>query len=154
MSTRVPPELHAFVEGEERVYECTCCGSPIHRGNGEIHSSHAVLADYWYEWPDGHEGQFSLAVCLRDEAGEWVEGAGVVVLRGSFGDENLQFAVVDGALSPWKDFGVFGPVLTRSVFLASPSRDEAFQIVDAVVARDIRLVERIEKFVGRRSGEI
>lgn len=136
------------------MYECTCCGSPIHRGNGEIHSSTRVLADYWYEWPDGHEGQFSLAVCLRDDAGEWVEGAGVVVLRGSFGVEDLQFAVVEGAQSPWQDFGVFGPVLSRSAFLVSASREKTFGVVDAIVARDMRLVERIERVVRRMSSEI
>lgn len=149
MNTAVPPAWHAFFEGEERAYECTCCGKLNHWGNGELHSQSDVLADYWYEWPDGHEGQFSLAVCLRDDSGQPARGAGVVVLRGSVTATDLRFTAVDVEASPWKDFGPFGAVIPRDAFLSSPFRTRIFDIVDAVVARDDRLVGRLERLIER-----
>ena len=150
----VSPELHTFTEDAEQSSACSCCGSLNHRGSGDLHSQTKVLADYWYEWPDGHEGQFSLAICTRDDEGEPVEGAGVVVLRASITAQELSYTVVDGEQSPWRDFGAYGQVISRPSFLGGSSSARVFELVDAVVAREHRLAERIERLIEGRGGEI
>ncbi|MEQ1596027.1 MAG: hypothetical protein ABL985_13115 [Casimicrobium sp.] len=129
--------------GDEATGACVCCGRPTYTGAGELRAEARAVADYWYQWTDGHEGRFCLAICPRGNDGEPVEGGGVAVLSAHQTSEDVVYTVLEPEESPWSDFGVFGPVLPRAVALAGQWEWGLFAIVDAVAANVARLTSRI-----------
>lgn len=115
----------------------------MHTGAGDLLLHGRPIADYWYQWTDGHEGRFYIAVCPRDPNGEPIEGAGVVVISAYQDDENVIYSVLEPADSPWSDFGAYGPVLSRATALGSDWSPGLFELVDAVAAKEPRLAARI-----------
>ena len=129
--------------GDETTGTCGCCGRPTHTGAGELLSEARALADYWYQWPEGHEGRFCLAICPRGRDGQPVAGAGVAVLSAYQTSGDIVYTVLEPEESPWSDFGAFGPVLPRAAALSGQWEWGLFAIVDAVAANEARLASRI-----------
>ena len=130
-------------EGNELTTPCTCCGRPVPRGTGELATTERALADYWYQWPEGHEGRFSIAVCPRGDDGEPVEGRGVIVVSGRVAADGIHYSVSDPKDAPWADFGAYGPVLSRKDALEGPFSGDLFTYIDAIAANEKRLSSRI-----------
>ena len=135
--------IQAIPGGEEQESECSCCGRPIYSGYGELQTDTVALADYWYRWPEGHAGRFTLAVAIRDELGEPVEQGGVVVLSARVDSDNIVYSVLRPEDSPWDDFGAYGRVIDRETALARAGSTNLFSIVDAISANERRLSSRI-----------
>jgi hypothetical protein len=133
-------------EGDEVTSSCSCCGRPVHRGAGELVTTDGAIADCWYQWPEGHEGRFSIAVCPRDDDGEPVAGRGVVVVSGRVAAGGIQYSVLEPGDAPWSDFGAYGPVLTRKDALEGPFSRDLFNYIDAIAANEKRLSSRILPF--------
>jgi hypothetical protein len=127
----------------EVTRKCDCCGRPIYLGCGELTSGGRALADYWYQWAEGHEARFYLAVSPRDSSGNCVEDAGVSVLSARIDAADLVYSVIEPEQSPWSDFGAFGKVLPRDEVLNSSDSNSLFLFVDAIAANEPRLAARI-----------
>jgi hypothetical protein len=136
-------ELRAIPDGEEHESACSCCGRSIYAGCGELHTNARVIADYWYRWPEGHQGRFTMAVAIRDAAGEPIENGGVVALSARIDSENIVYSVLAPEDSPWSDFGAYGPVIDRDRALEASNSSGLFNIVDAISANERRLSSRI-----------
>jgi len=128
---------------DEARSSCDCCGRPVHSGAGDLLIDGRPVADYWYRWPDGHEGRFDLAICPRGASGEHVEGMGVAVLSARIDAGNIIYSVLEPAAAPWSDFGAYGAMLSRAEALSTNWDPGLFDLVDAVAAKEPRLVVRI-----------
>ena len=128
-------------EGEEFDTSCGCCGRPIYHGHGWLTSEGRSLAAYWYQWSEGHEGRFFLAIARFDDEDCLIPG--VATFSGSIAEGETRYSTVDPPDAPWDPLLTksFGPMLTRDLALAH--RGEFFAFVDAITANDQRLSSRI-----------
>lgn len=133
--------MFTVTNGDERVAECSCCNRPVYKGLGELQSSEALLAEYAYRWPEGHEGKFTLAIRIYDKEGNPAKG--VAVLRGWKENGGVAFSVLDPEDSPWQDFGTAGPVLRREQVLLPSFKTRLFEFADEIVRDDDRLSRRL-----------
>jgi hypothetical protein len=126
-------------EGEEYATRCSCCGRPIHWGHGWLMSEGRSLAAFWYQWAEGHQGKFSLAIARFDDRECLIPG--VVCMSAEIRDDALHYGVYESNEAPWPSFGKFGAIAEREHAL----RDKAwlFSLVDAITANDRRLSTRI-----------
>jgi hypothetical protein len=131
----------AVPSGDETTSHCPCCHRPIYKGAGDLQSTAGTIAVYWYEWPEGHEGRFALAVGRISADGDPVSG--VLVVAASVNAEQITYAVLDPENSPWSTFGSFGGPLTRSEALSEDNRGPWFTLVDAIAANERRISSRI-----------
>jgi hypothetical protein len=127
---------------EETTSYCTCCGRPIYEGNGVLTAPNADsdLADYWYQWSEGHGKRFVLAVSLCDQ--DENPRSGVVVLSANVDALNIAYTVLEPSESPWAGTDMF-PILTRAAVLSGAHTSELFSVVDAISVNDKRLSSRI-----------
>jgi hypothetical protein len=109
-------------------------------GSGFISSESRDLASYDYQWVDGHEARFSLAVAPFDES-ESLIGLTAVSCRKT--SDELIFSVLDAADSPWAETEVLRPFLGREEILERGAVPGYFALVDAIVANEPRLAARI-----------
>ncbi|MFG6465735.1 hypothetical protein [Roseateles sp. BYS87W] len=126
-------------EGEEFATLCSCCGRPIYWGHGWLMSEGQSLAAFWYQWSEGHQGRFCLAIARFDSEECLIPG--VVVVTARIEAQSLIYSVVEPEASPWKNFGSFGAISNRASALED--RAEVFSLVDAIAANEMRLSERI-----------
>lgn len=134
------PDIPCAVEPEgEYEFFCACCNRPVYDGHGWLMSGKRSLAAFWYQWPEGHEGKFVLAIARFDDAEHLIPG--VAFVSAEIKDEALRYSVCEPEQSPWADFGPFGAVATRESALQD--RDWLFSLVDAITANDPRLSSRI-----------
>jgi hypothetical protein len=126
-------------EGEEFATNCDCCGRPIYWGMGWLESESRTLAAYWYQWSEGHQGLFRLAVARFDDEENLV--AGVAQISGQVDSKDIRYSILDADDYPWDDFGSFGPVISRAQALEHEGW--IFNLVDAIAANERRLSSRI-----------
>ena len=125
-------------EGEEYVTYCSCCGRPIYWGHGWLMSERKSLAAFWYQWSEGHQGRFSLAIARFDDE-EMVPG--VVCMSAQIENESLNYGVCEPDQASWRDFGSFETITSREHALLH--NEWLFTLVDAITANDPRLSTRI-----------
>jgi hypothetical protein len=126
-------------EGEEFFTSCVCCGRPIYWGHGWLMSEGHSLAAFWYQWSEGHQGRFSLAIARFDDEDCLVPG--VVCVSARIEDRALKYGVLEPDAAPWPNFGAFGGIAERAVALSDSQR--VFSLVDAITENDRRLSTRI-----------
>ena len=126
-------------EGEESSNLCSCCSRPIYWGHGWLISEGQSLAAFWYQWSEGHQGRFSLAIARFDDEEFLVPG--VVCVSARIEAQALIYAVLEPEAAPWSNFGAFGAVADRESALEDGKR--VFALVDAISANDRRLSARI-----------
>ena len=126
-------------EGEEFATNCDCCGRPIYWGMGWLESESRTLAAYWYQWSEGHQELFRLAVARFDDEENLV--AGVAQISGQVDSKDIRYSIQDADDCPWDDFGSFGPVISRAQALEH--KGWIFNLVDAIAANERRLSSRI-----------
>lgn len=97
------------------------------------------LAAFWYQWSEGHQGRFNLAIARFTD--EEILVPGVVCIRAQIEDQALKFDVLEPSAVPWSSFGAFGAVAERAIALKD--RQRIFSLVDAITANDCRLSTRI-----------
>ena len=133
---------------DEYSTQCACCGRAIHWGHGCLLSGEQMLAAYWYQWADGHEGRFGLALA-RSNADDTME-PGIVSISALIDQDNISHLMKDADDDAWPQFLDFfnenGGLLDRQTVLQDASR--VFSLVDAIAANDARLVARILKTIG------
>lgn len=131
----------AVPSGEEATDRCPCCQRPIYEGAGDLQSEAGTIAVYWYRWPEGHEGRFTLAVGRVSAQGDPMSG--VLVVVAAVDAERITYTVLGPEDSPWSAFGSFGGPLTRSEALSEDNRNTLFALVDAIAANERRISNRI-----------
>ena len=82
----------------------------MYSGSGVIERLAVSVGAYWYQWSDGHEGRFVLAVAWGMEG---PHGERVVVLQGRASPDGRRYGILEPAESPW-DLSDIGPMLTRA----------------------------------------
>jgi len=97
------------------------------------------LAAFWYQWSEGHQGRFSLAIARFDDEDFFVPG--VVCVSARIEAQALVYTVLEPEAAPWPNFGTFGAIADRESALED--RQRVFALVDAIAANDSRLSTRI-----------
>jgi hypothetical protein len=129
-------------DGEEETSSvCPCCNRPIHEGEGVLCSDAGDLADYGYQWSEGHEARFTLGVAPLDAQGKRHLGIAVVACRSEGG--SLVYTVLDPEDAPWQESDAFGPILGRKELLDDKRMPGLFDLVDAIAAHEPRIATRI-----------
>jgi hypothetical protein len=131
--------VQAVLECEEYETKCSCCGRPIYWGYGWLESSSKSLAAYWYQWSEGHQGRFYLAIARFDEKEYLVPG--VVCISAEVGTEKISYSILEPRDAPWNEFGKFGVAVDRVQVLQD--RENIFALVDAIAANESRISSRI-----------
>jgi hypothetical protein len=126
-------------EGEEYSTQCSCCGRPVHWGHGWLMSESRPLAAFWYQWPEGHEGRFNLAIARFSDEEFLVPG--VVCVAARVEGDALVYSILERDECSWSDFGKFGEIATREQGLLD--RQNVFRLVDAIAANERRISSRI-----------
>lgn len=123
---------------------CPCCERPIRTYCGHITDGKSgdVCADYWLSIPEGHDGYFTVAISIAEGG-----NARVAVLVGEATQDGFTYHLQDREDSPWEDFGEYGAVMDRSEVLDDPAKPIFFRMVDAIAARDARLVEHARPYL-------
>jgi hypothetical protein len=133
--------------GEKDHGPCACCGKNSRCVWGFVRTPRAQLAAYFVHWTVGrvsdHGANFDLIV------GRWGERAtatdrSLVALEYRLLDNGPAFMVIDAEGRPAADSELVGRVLRRADVIGRPIADEAFGIVDAVLAQDARVAELLE----------
>jgi hypothetical protein len=131
--------ISATPEGEEFETRCDCCGRPIYWGHGWLDSSNASLAAYWYQWSEGHQGRFVLAIARFDSDENLIPG--VASVSGHIETDAIHYSILEPSETSWMNLSRFGPLLSREAAL--PDKAHLFELVDAISANDQRLSARI-----------
>jgi hypothetical protein len=134
-------DVAAVPSGDETTDRCPCCQRPIYEGVGELQSDVGSIAMYWYRWPEGHAGRFTLAVGRISVHGDPISG--VLIVVASVDADQITYTVLDPEDSPWSGFGSFGGPLTRAEALSEDNRSTLFALVDAIAANERRISSRI-----------
>ena len=135
------PALWTEANGGEDSAACPCCGRLMPEGEGWLCSPDGDLADYGYQWTDGHESRFVLGIAPLDEEGMRAMGVAVVACRREAGQ--LVFTVLDPEDAPWQEGEHFGPILDRRQLLEEQAMPQLFALAQAIAAHEPRLAERI-----------
>jgi hypothetical protein len=132
-------EVSTTPEGTEFETLCPCCGRPIYWGHGWLDSPNGALAAYWYQWSEGHQGRFVVAVARF--AGDETLIPGITSVSACIENEAIQYSVLEPGATTWPDLSRFGPLLSREAALQHKSK--IFALVDAITANDQRISSRI-----------
>jgi hypothetical protein len=125
---------------------CECCGNMSRRVWGLVSSPSGPVAAYFVHWTltrvADHGANFDLII------GKWGDGASaadrdVVSLAYRLDDTGPSFMVIDAADRPVATGGLADRVLRRSQVIGRPIAEQAFAIVDAILAQDDRLAEEL-----------
>jgi hypothetical protein len=127
-------------EGEGFETSCSCCDRPIHWGHGWLMSEGRSLAAFWFQWPEGHQGRFSLAVARFTHDEQLIPG--VISISAEIRDGALRYGIDDINQGLWPDFfDSFGGLAGRDGGLRD--KQLLFALVDAITENDRRLSSRI-----------
>jgi hypothetical protein len=130
--------------GQKDSGPCACCGNTSRCVWGYVHLPDATLAAYFVHWTVGrvsdHWPNFDLII------GRWGDGASaadrsLVTLESRLLDTGPAFRVIDAAGRPAAKNRLVGQVLRRSDAVGQPIAQQAFAVVDAVLAQDARVAE-------------
>jgi hypothetical protein len=128
---------------------CECCGNMSRRVWGYVHSATGSVAAYFVHWTltrvADHGANFDLII------GKWGEGASsadrdVVSLAYRLEATGPSFMVIDATDRPAATGGLADRVLLRSQVVGKPIAKQAFAIVDAILAKDERVVEVLGQY--------
>jgi hypothetical protein len=123
---------------------CECCGNMSRCVWGFVRSSTGPRAAYFVHWTltrvADHGANFDLII------GKWDEGAStadraVVSLAYRLDETGPSFMVIDATDRPAATGGLADRALRRSDVIGRPVAQEAFAIVDAILAQDGRAAE-------------
>jgi hypothetical protein len=123
---------------------CECCGANTRRVWGFVHGAAGPIAAYFVQWAvgrvAGHGANFDLIL------GRWGEGTAaadrsLVALEYRLTDTGPAFMVIDAAGRPAGGSELVGRTLARGEVVGRPLAQEAFRVVDAVLAQDARVAE-------------
>jgi hypothetical protein len=130
--------------GEKSMGECQCCGNKSRRVWGLVRKSQHALASYFVHWTVGriieHGAHFDLVL------GKWGDHTSpadryLVSLEYRVLKSGPAFMVIDAAGRPADDPQLVSRALTRTEVIGTPIAKQAFEIVDALLAKDLRLAE-------------
>ena len=130
---------HTEPSGAELQVPCRCCGRPVFRGSGLLVRNSKPVADYWYDWSEGHAGLFSVAVRWGPSGGERI-----VVCQCTCDPKGTKLRVVDPDAA-WLAQHSLGEVLSRARALDDPEHPEFFELFDAVIQFEPRLGPRVKR---------
>jgi hypothetical protein len=123
---------------------CACCGNNSRCVCGLVRTPQSVIASYFVHWTlkrvADHGANFDLIL------GKWGEQSSsadrcLVSLAYRLFEDGPQFMVIDGQDRPAANSELVGRVLGRSEVIGQPIAQEAFAIVDAILAQDPRVLE-------------
>lgn len=123
---------------------CPCCGNNSRCVWGFIHSEHETIASYFVHWTLGrvpdHGANFDLIL------GKWGQGSAaqdrcLVALAYRLSADGPSFMVIDAHNRPSATSELVGHVLQRDEVVGQPIAQQAFAVVDAVLAQDVRVAE-------------
>jgi hypothetical protein len=123
---------------------CPCCGNNSRCAWGFVHAPRETVAAYFVHWTLGrvrdHGANFDLAL------GKWGEGTSaadrcLVALAYRLTEDGPSFMVIDADGRPAADGTVAGRVLKRAEVVGRPVAQQAFAVVDAILAQDGRVAE-------------
>lgn len=143
-------ELLIKPDGENVTGNCECCGNASRCVWGFARSGEGPAVAYFVHWTIGrvhdHGANFDLIL------GSWGEGTSaeqrvVVSLAYRLLESGPGFMVIDANGRPAANSGLAGRALARSEVVGQPIAQEAFAVVDAVLAQDPRITE----LLGRES---
>lgn len=140
-------EIYNIVEEEElESIVCSCCENKIRIYCGHVFKTenNEVIADYWFRIPEGHGGDFTIAVSIK-------EGGipRVAVMLAESTSEGITYWIQKKENSPWEHFGDYGEVMDRDEVLADSEKGLFFDMVDQVAAKDSRLKPHIKEYSGK-----
>lgn len=137
-------ELQVEPTGSADFGPCECCGNNSRRVWGRVRTPTAALAAYFVHWTltrvRDHGANFDLII------GRWGEGASardrlLVALDYRLLESGPGFMVIDAAGRPAASSELVGRALSRAEVIGRPIAQQAFAIVDAVLAQDARVAE-------------
>jgi hypothetical protein len=123
---------------------CECCGNHSRCVWGFVHTPEASLASYFVHWTltrvADHGANFDLII------GRWGEGTSardrvLVALEYRLLESGPGLMVIDAGARPTASSELVGRALTRAEVVGRPIAEQAFAIVDAVLAQDPRVAE-------------
>lgn len=132
--------------GEKNHGPCTCCGGNSRCVWGLVRTPRAALAAYYVHWTVGrvadHGANFDLIV------GRWGDRTAasdrqLIALEYRVLDRGPALMVIDAAGRPADSREMVGQALKRAEVIGTPAAKQAFEIIDAILAQDIRLAELV-----------
>jgi hypothetical protein len=123
---------------------CDCCGAATRRVWGYVHSHGGTAAAYFVQWAVGrvadHGALFDLVL------GQWGEGTTaadrvLIALDYRLTDTGPAFMVIDSDSRPAAKSELVGRALARIEVVGQPIAEQAFRVVDALLAQDPRIGE-------------
>ena len=127
-------------ENEETESVCSCCGRSIFQGSGLLQWKDTLVADYWYMWPDGHNGMFHVAIRWGEE-----DSMRIVVVNAKCDPAGTKLSIEEPESNPWPKLEELGSVLTRIEAKNDPDHPEYFDLFDSVIELDSRLSPRVRE---------
>lgn len=125
---------------------CECCGHMSRCVWGLVHTPKQTLACYFVHWTlngvRDHGANFDLIV------GPWSDGASardrvLVAMEYRLLESGPAFMVIDSNHRPAATSELVGQALSRDEVIGQPIAREAFDIVDTILAQDVRVAELI-----------
>ena len=122
---------------------CDCCGSESKTIWGYVRSSNQTVAAYYVQWTVGSANHYPNIDLI---VGSWGEGATpkrriLISLRYRPANGGGSFMVIDSESRPANNPSLCGRALKRVEVIGTPLAKEAFDLVDALWAQDLRLIE-------------
>ncbi|MCE9531011.1 MAG: hypothetical protein K8T89_07790 [Planctomycetes bacterium] len=123
---------------------CPCCGNTSRCVWGLVHGPKGAVAAYYAHWTVSrvadHWPNFDLII------GKWGDGTTaadrcMVALRYRLMDDGPTFMVIDPDDRPAAKSELVGRALPRADVIGKPIAEQAFAIVDTILAQDDRLAE-------------
>lgn len=119
---------------------CPCCGDLTRIVWGHVFSDEHARAVYYARWTLNQAKHGALWMV---SVGDWEDPNGErwsVGLDSRAPDGRIAFMLIDAEETPWGNAPGLGKPLTRDEALGTPLAEEVFQIVDACLEQDARLV--------------
>jgi hypothetical protein len=119
---------------------CECCGGRTRIVRGFVYDGRGARAAYVVRWAPGrpqHDANVALSIGPWGGASASLRACFTLALRTV---ERPSFMVTDGAATPFAEHAeLLGRMMSREEALASPLKQEAFDILDAIGEHDERL---------------
>lgn len=129
--------------GTKDLSKCPCCGNASRQVWGLVHEGQDIKAAYYVNWTLGHIRTHGADIDLI--LGGWGEDATptmrTAVSMKYFINNNDEWAVsvIDAETRPVAQNTLAGRALSRNNVIGTPLAQEAFPVVDAVLAQDERI---------------
>jgi hypothetical protein len=132
---------------------CACCGNNSRRVWGFVHTPAAALACYFVHWTlsrvRDHGANFDLIIGRCGEASS-VQDRLLVALEYRLLESGPGFMVINAGGRPAASSDLVGRALCRDEVVGQPVGEQAFAIVDVVLAQDGRVAELLGRTLPNR----